>query len=241
MTKSTKNMALFFERYQTFSQEWESEYLQRLQADYGRFKLSLTEILKEAEEKDRKIASKFNIFYLLGVANYEVNTHSAFLGNLLNPAGTHAQKYLFLDAFLQICADKYEDKAFAIPPNRIQNSYWRIEREKWTRYGRLDLVISNSKLSFLMVIENKIYASEQDDQLSRYAEWLNSQKTHYKQQALIYLTPEGNKSDNAGDHLYFRMSYHEHIYYWLDCARVNIEAPRIREIVRQYMEIIEQL
>lgn len=241
MTQSIPDLAHFFERYQTFSQNWEKEQLQHLQVDFSRFKTSLTEIKKEAEERDRKFASRFNIFRLLGVISDEVNTHSVFLADLLNPAGPHAQKFLFLDAFWQMCIDKYNDTDFPIPERDNHNEYWRIEREKWTNYGRLDLVISNSKLSYLLVIENKIYAPEQEDQLLRYSKWLNSQKIYFKQRAIIYLTPTGDDSCTAGDYSYFSMSYQEHIYTWLDSVQASIEASRVQESVRQYMEIIKWL
>lgn len=240
MTYSTKNVAHFLERYKTFSQDWESKYLQRLQKEFNRLKVSLTEIQLEAEEKEKKIASRYNIFHLLGIAYDEVNTHSAFLANLLNPAGTHAQKSLFLETFLEMCIAKYKNMEFPTP-QKGHNNFWRIEQEKWSNFGRLDLVISNSKLSYLLVIENKIYASEEVDQLFRYARWLNSQKPSFKQQALIYLTPKGVRSYTAKGNPYFAMSYNEHIYHWLDCSLPKIEALRIRESVKQYMEIIEHL
>lgn len=241
MTNSRNNLTDLIVKYQSFSEERKREHLWQLQKDFKRFKSALTEIQKEAEEKDRKVASQYNIFRLLGVAYDEVNTHSPFLANLLNPAGTHAQGYLFLDTFWQMCADKYKTDGFPIPEGNIHNGYWRIEREKWTSYGRPDLVISNSKLSYLLVIENKIRTDEQNDQLLRYTEWLTSQQIYYEQQALIYLTPRGDHSYTAGNSSYFPMSYREDIYHWLDRVQANIKAPRVQESIRQYMEIIGQL
>jgi hypothetical protein len=56
--------------------------------------------IKYDELKSSK-AYDFNIFTLLHKASDEVNLHSKFIYELLNPKGTHSQGRLFLDLFLK--------------------------------------------------------------------------------------------------------------------------------------------
>ncbi len=138
-----------------------------------------------------------------------------------------------------MCTNRYED--FPLPKGNSHTSNWRVEREKSTQYGRLDLVVSNPKLSFLLVIENKIYAPEQADQLLRYAQWLSDQQPYFERQALIYLTPGGNHSNSAGGYPYYPFSYRQDIYHWLNHVQADIQSPRVQESIKQYMEIIARL
>src|SRR5690242_6995373 len=48
----------------------------------------------------------FNLFQITRRAHYEVTTHSALLGELLNPLGNHDQGGLFLSSFLELIASK---------------------------------------------------------------------------------------------------------------------------------------
>ena len=241
MKKSTDGLVQFMKRYETFSQEWETNYLEQLKVDFEKFKSAIGTLQKEAAKKERLVASNFNIFQVLGVVSDEVKTHSAFLANLLNPAGTHAQQYLFLESFLAMCAETYQAEGFYFPSGDIRNGRWRIEKEKIYRSNRIDLVISNRTLQYMLVIENKIYAPEQDDQLIRYSEWLARQKAVFEKQALIFLTIRGDPSRTAGNHPYLCMSYREHIYNWLERTLPDIKAPRIQESVKQYIDIIKWL
>lgn len=55
---------------------------------------------KENERWER--GESFNIFNTLGLKSEEVRLHSAFIGELLNPNGSHGASSLFLKAFLQV-------------------------------------------------------------------------------------------------------------------------------------------
>lgn len=76
----------------------------------------------------------------------------------------------------------------------------------------MDIVISNKY--DIVVIENKIYAVDQSDQLKRYSEWLNKQEKANKK--LIYLTLDGHEASNAKDIDYQQISYRNDILQWLD-------------------------
>ena len=67
----------------------------------------LDKILKLVE-KDRRLQAQrikdgdtFNVFSILGLQSYEVRTHSAFIGELLSPTGSHGCNDKLLAAFLK--------------------------------------------------------------------------------------------------------------------------------------------
>ena len=104
----------------------------------------------------------FNMFRICGVNHYE-NTHSSILAELLDPNASHQFEHKFLDAFIQTLI-----KLDILPPE-YQFAYQdvAVHREYSTPYGRLDILITNS-LDEALLIENKIYASDQYEQLKRY-------------------------------------------------------------------------
>ncbi len=99
--------------------------------------------LKEIESN----SSRFNIFSILRDSSDEVNLHSKFIYELLNPLGSHGMRDSFLNLFLEIVGlEKY----------RVEN--FKVYREK----HNIDiLLLSQSKA---IIIENKIYTSEHSDQ-----------------------------------------------------------------------------
>lgn len=54
----------------------------------------------KALEKLKESGENFNIFSILKMESKENDTHSAFLGELLNPNGSHLKEDLFLSAFV---------------------------------------------------------------------------------------------------------------------------------------------
>jgi hypothetical protein len=51
----------------------------------------ITDTLNNYKELDRISGESFNVFKLLKMETNEVKMHSAFIGDLLNPSGTHGQ------------------------------------------------------------------------------------------------------------------------------------------------------
>lgn len=232
-------VAHFIKRYDAFTTMLTDFRLQEFKSGFCQLKTSVKHIRTLTEESDKQHAHRFNIFWLLGVAGREVETHSALIADLLNPDGSHGQKYLFLNAFLQMC--KAKDPAFPVPADDVAGSIWFLEKEKVVPYGRLDLMAACPGLKFLMVIENKIGAPEQGDQLERYADWMASRADLYTSQVLIYLTPTGAESHTNAGCPYFRLSYHRDIRRWLNSCLADIRATKVKEDVAQYVEVIQRL
>ena len=229
-------LAGFLNRYRSFTDQLNATRLEQFRRDFGRIRTELTRLRAEADERDKLVASRFNIFHLLGVADFEVTTHSALLANLLDPQGSHAQKHLFLGRFLTMCKAKFA--GFPVPANDITSSRWVIEKEKVTSWGNLDLVVSCRSLGYLLVIENKVWAEEQPEQLERYHCWMQTRSSTFPTQVLIYLTRDGAESHTHAGHPYFALSYRDHIKGWIKSSLVDVKAPRIIEILGQYLEVI---
>jgi hypothetical protein len=219
--------------------EIHEDKFRKFQAQFQLVSTGITQRRETATAAERKIARQFNSFRLFAIASNEVRTHSAILAELLNPSGRHAQGALFLQGFVDICRAKNPD--FPLLPAGFQNQKWVIEKEKITPLGYLDIIVACPTLRYRFAIENKIYAAEQPRQLQRYAQWLGWGARIYTAQALIFLTPSGRSAVNAEQAKYFRLSYREDVYEWLQATLPLVAAPRVRETIAQYLEIVEDL
>jgi hypothetical protein len=112
------------------------------------------------------------------------------------------------------------------------------------------LVVKDGKNS--IVIENKIYAEDQNQQLIRYY-------NKYPNAIMLYLTLDGKEAASKSvtsaikqeikknrvlipDVDYFRISYKENNVSWLDaCIPLVMEYPFLRESINQYLNIVKQL
>lgn len=192
--------------------------------------------LKNKKLEVEKNEDTFNMFRICGVNHYE-NTHSSILAELLDPNASHQFEHKFLDAFIQTLI-----KLDILPPE-YQFAYQgvKVHREYSTSYGRLDILITNS-LDEALLIENKIYASDQFEQLKRYHTF-GAQKFNNKFK-LLYLTLWGNESpqDALDKTEYLQVSYSEAILQWLErCVEIAAKSPIVRETLIQYSNHIKNL
>jgi hypothetical protein len=182
----------------------------------------------------------FNIFNLLKVEYAEVSTHSMFLADLLNPLGSHGQK----DVFLSLFVEKLEIKDFDTRTAKISVEYY-IGPKTTTEGGYIDILIRDSRNC--IIIENKIYAADQENQLLRY---FNYGQKKYKTCHLFYLNLFGdeandsstnNKQLKVGEH-YHLLSYSKDILSWLEsCKKEAVHYPILRETIAQYIQLLKTL
>lgn len=118
---------------------------------------------------DKATGGGFNIFSVLKIETDEVTTHSRFIAELLNPKGQHNQGDTFLQKFIQQIYN--EEHPVYLQIDDLSNIKVEIEHYIGTvtdkEGGRLDIVLFQGK-SAKILIENKIYATEQANQLQRY-------------------------------------------------------------------------
>jgi hypothetical protein len=170
---------------------------------------------------------RFNIFDILHVGHYEVRTHSPILAEFLNPQGSHGQGAVFLKSFLKEILD--------IPDTDFDAESARVATEVYIgALGRIDIEITDGSHRRI-VIENKIYAGLQEEQLERYHEYdLNAK--------LLFLTLKGDNPPDGTDKFVKPVSYRGDIIRWLECCRKEAtNTPGVRETITQYIHLIKEL
>lgn len=188
------------------------------------------------EKLDLLSGARFNVFNILGLHAKEVRTHSAFLGEMLNPRGRHGLKSQFLRRFLEVIGvDDFEAEDASV----LVEKYAGPIDEDYLEGGRIDIYI-RSRTGRLIFIENKIYAADQRNQLFRYYNYESKAK-------LIYLTLEGAKPSVWGagtlsSEQYDLCSYRIHVIKWLElCYKDAAAYPAVRETIGQYINLISEL
>jgi|GEM_PF-441288 len=140
------------------------------------------EILKIYEELEvirtkQKLrgVNDFNIFTVLLKNHEEVRLHSRFIASLLDPHGLHYQGTLFLEKFLSLLG-------------------WGgfLDAEKaavHVEYKNIDIYLTDGENH--IILENKVYAGDQDRQIKRYIEIIfaeNQDVISYENIKVLYLT-----------------------------------------------------
>ena len=201
-------------------------------------------IQKKYDEIAKITGENFNIFSIMRAEDDEVRTHSRIIAEFLNPKGIHNQGSVFLKLFfeeikgLECIKNDFEYDNAKI----LVEEYLGIIDTEYSEGGYIDIVIKDSKSQ--IVIENKIYASDQKGQLLRY-------KKHYPNCKLIYLTLEG-KSPSEKSYIgttskielkeIILVSYRDEIKDWIEkCLEKTYSLPIIRETLTQYHHLIKKL
>jgi len=229
----------FFQGYRAFMRQPRDSCLGDLSRFLNRFKSDLPALQKRMREEERLNASRFNLFQALGIERKEKLLHTQLLAHFLNPEAAHGQGFVFLHNFL-IAAQSHE--GFIAPIEPLEAFQWRVRPEVSVGEGNIiDLFIECPHQRYILVIENKIDAGEQHEQLLRYNRWMEVRRRNYKTRQLIFLTPEGRLPRSSGDSSYICMSYMEDIRKCLKCSLEGILAVPVREVVRQYLAVVENL
>lgn len=195
--------------------------------------LSIARSVRHYEQALTKASGvSFNVFNILRVGHYEVRTHSPMLAELLNPKGSHGQGGVFLRHFCSALGVQ----AFDAESASVKMEH-HIGPQSEEEGGRIDILIED-KAGSQIIIENKIYAGEQPNQLGRYRKY--SAGAH-----LFFLTLFGEASQDAGlpnAPKVTNISYQSNIVAWLEaCRKEAANAPTVRETITQYVHLIQQL
>lgn len=196
--------------------------------------LNVSNIVSKYNEIARVSGENFNIFSIMNMEYSEVKTHSAIITELLNPKGTHGKGPVFLKLFLE----ELRKENINIPDFNfestivIKEEYIGRINEDYTNGGNIDIVIKDNNNQ--IVIENKIDAGDQYNQLLRYY-------NQYPKSTLLYLTLYGsNPSNDSIGHLeinkeFYCVSYEKLIKNWLERI-IDIEGLPIliKETIKQY-------
>jgi len=217
----------------------------------------INHICKKYDEIYKLSGENFNVFQILDLQSDELS-HSKIIAELLNPKGSHNMEYIFLKLFLDKIIEiskepqefendniqEHRDKRIEKLENCIKNQELKntmIKTEQTTKLGRADIVMTINQTK--IVIENKIYASDQEEQLKRYRADFGEEAT------IVYLTLDGRKpspySTGKGEdkeNMYdILISYTDIIPLLEQCKEKSVNFPYLRETIAQYINLLKFL
>jgi len=189
------------------------------------------------EEHLKSTHGRFNLFTVLLKAHDEVRIHGRYLTHLLDPQGSHDCGRLFLDSFLE------EVGLSAL----IKQDCVCVQNELYVgnirgRESYIDIYLEFKKA--VVVIENKIWAGDQPEQLCRYASYAEKMG---RPVFIFYLTLDGhppskNSLGGLREDKVALISYEKNILSWVErCLRETDSFVNINQALRQYNCTINQL
>lgn len=197
-------------------------------------------VAQEIENRHREQGEFFNVFNIIGMRVDEVRLHSAMLAELLSPNGYHGLGTLFLRAFLDV---------IGVESSFIDYSYCNLDcKERYigakteTDGGRIDIIIEDG--NHAIIIENKIYAPDQENQLLRYYNY--GRKKFPNGFKLLYLTLNGDEPHECslgGKSIdYQKISYKNEIIRWLEqCSDIASSKDNAKIVINQYCHLVKEL
>lgn len=200
----------------------------------------VSEHQKTQRERDKN-GENFNVFKALGVQRNKECLHSAFIAELLDPKGTHGMKDTFLKLFkIQTIDSCYNNWDF-------DTQHAVVHKEYSFEDGRIDILVENQGKG--IIIENKIDACDQEEQLLRYDQFGKLRYHRTENYQLIYLTPDGieaskksTKKDKDLDNRYIMASYKEDIMPWLtQCLKKCVPASVQETLIQQYQNNLKDI
>ncbi|AZE85910.1 hypothetical protein BLL37_26870 [Pseudomonas azotoformans] len=168
----------------------------------------------------------FNLFSVLRTNSDEVYLHSRFLAFLLNPKASHGCGTALLKTLLEVL----HIKDFDLETASVQ-----------AEFKGIDIFVRNAK-SQAIIIENKIYHHDEDEQIYRYDQLIKRQG--YTFITNLYLTLDGSEpSEQSTKGLKVDLiSYETDIINWLErCVPLVARDAGLRESVFQYIELLKKL
>lgn len=193
---------------------------------------------QERLKKEKEEGKCFNVFSALNMCSDEVRLHSRLLATLLNPKANHGLGNEFLKLFL-IALGLPEDYITHCKEQIVERPIGEVTE---TTGGRIDIILEDREHA--VIIENKIYAGDQPNQLLRYHNYgvKTFGKNNFK---LVYLTLYGSDpsaSSLGGAHFNFiKLSYAQDILKLLEKLVKTQPQKPVHSTVEDYITIIKQL
>lgn len=183
---------------------------------------------KQLEEQQE---IKFNIFSALHKKTDEVRLHSRFIAYLLSSDANHGMR----DAYLKLFMNNILDLDF-------DSTEYTVKKED----KNIDIVIYNDRKE--VIIENKIYAGDQPQQLVKYYDLKTSENVEKEIVKVVYLTlgrhkPSEDSRGNIPCEKLVCIDYTQEINNWLtDCIKITEGKNQLlANTILQYKELITEL
>ena len=193
---------------------------------------------QERLKKEEEEGKCFNVFSALNMCSDEVRLHSRLLAILLNPKANHGLENEFLKSFLTALGLP-EDYITYCKEQIVERTIGEVTE---TTGGRIDIILEDR--GHAVIIENKIYAGDQPNQLLRYHNYgvKTFGENNFK---LVYLTLYGNKSspDSLGgeNFEFIKFSYAQDVLKLLKKLMKSKPKKPVHSTIEDYITIIKQL
>ena len=191
--------------------------------------------IQEHRKYQENTGDMFNVFDAMKVRTSEL-AWSAVIAYLLDPNGRHYCGDVFLTLFLKQLSPIFDidTKSAKVYTEYVDNGL----------DGRIDILVKDDIKKRAIIIENKIFASDRPEQISRYYHYAND-KTDFQDFRVLYLTRFGSKPSNestCGVEDFYCISYIDTVKGWLEeCNRKCLDKKRVHDFICQAVEAINDL
>lgn len=195
------------------------------------------------KENAKNSGEEFNLISVMNLETDETRTHSRILADLLNPRGSHGQGPIFLNSFIDL-SPSLQDLNIDTCNCQVYTEKSIGEIDKYYRKGgRIDIVIEDADRA--IIIENKVNAPDQKNQLLRYKKYATQQYSDFR---IIYLNKFGTPASDTstGGKLsiedYIQIGYSPDILTWLSsCLELVSDKSRLHDSLKQYKESVQYI
>ena len=215
--------------------------------DFAHLSRLLSDLRQKRQSRNVKNAEDWNPFRIARVGHLETKLHTPFLKALFDCNGGHGQGTLFFKLFLHQLTrlpggPPTKDIHFFVS-GRFQSDYMCREEVFDRESGRMDLIIERrfGLDPFCIIIENKIRAFEQSNQLERYLSYLKKHVAPSNRCFLVYLHAFGDEHRPKSGNNCLVMRYQNQITNMLRQADTYVRAQTVRDTLRQYRAVIDEL
>jgi len=202
---------------------------------------------KEQEKQKQRGLNNYNILTTVLKEHDEVRLHSRMIASLLDPSGEHYQSTLFLDKFLEV----------------LNVSNFKIDSKNCSVYGEyknIDIYITDGNKH--IILENKVYATDQPKQIKRYIEEITKKENKnlkLNNVLVIYLSldriePSSDSLDDLSIEngiikeetkeisLFKSIHYKNEILDWLEKCKYEVQnITNLNEVFRQYIDVVKMI
>lgn len=213
---------------------------------YQDFFEKIKKFKEEQNQQKQRGLNNYNILTSVLNKSDEVRLHTRMIYSFLNPHGTHYQSTLFLDKFLEI---------LDIDDFTINAVDCRVYKE----YQNIDLYITDGTKH--IILENKVYASDQKNQIKRYIEIIQDENEDLDVSDIlvVYLSlnrlePSSYSLGNLevkGDFIqkkfekitqFKSIHYKNEILKWLNKCRYEVQnITNLNEVFKQYIDVVKMI
>ena len=204
----------------------------------------ITEFLLYLEKNSEKDFSRWltgvNIFEILGITSAEIR-HSRILAWLLNPRESHNLGDKFFKKILMKVIDNNLFFATIKPAEIILKDFSKAEVYRESK-SNIDVLYTNKEHRINLVIENKTFTSDHDNQLRKYRRFIENSYAGYRN-IYIYLTPNGDEpiDADAEEKRFWRLLSYQDISDIVEELYVDvIDNEKVSYILKEYNDNIRR-